>query len=393
VFNQYYAPAVESTGQLLTQLCEALAVDYEVTVVTGLTEGASSGRQQVNGVDVVRVPSTTYARRRLSLRALNYLTYAASSFWMGLTASPPSLVISMTDPPFVPAFAALVARRFRVPYLVIVQDVFPEIAVELGRLTNPVVVRALDLVVSFGVTRAESVSAIGETMKRRLVEKGIASNKITVIPNWVDSVQLMPAPKDNDWSRAHDLHDKFVVMHSGNVGYAQDLEQLIRAATFVRDLEQLRFVIIGGGAKKGELIDLADRLDADNVIFLPYQEPAELRFSLSAADVHFVGLARGLSGFVVPSRLNGVMSVARPVIVGADPESEIVSVVERSGSGVPIPPGRPELLAAAIRDAYEGRVDLGAMGRRGRNYVEHELDRSVSMRSYSDLVARLTATG
>lgn len=389
IFNQYYAPAVESTAQLLTQLCEALAEEYEVTVVTGVVEGTSPGRETVNGVEVVRVFSTAFERRRLSLRATNYFTYVMSSLWVGSAREEADLVLCMSDPPFVSAFARLAALRLRVPYVAIVQDVFPEIAVELGRLSNPVVIRLLNSLVGFGLRRATKVVAIGETMRKRLVEKGVGAERVVVIPNWIDAAEITPQPKDNAWSREHGLADSFVVMHSGNVGYAQDLEVLVRSATFLRDLDDLKIVIIGSGAKKLELMALAARLDAPSVLFLPYQPREMLSLSLSTADVHFVALGKGLSGYIVPSRLNGVLSVGRPVIVAADEDSEIVTVVASADCGIAIPPGRPEILAAVIRDARAQKHDLAAMGENGRAYVDRELDSSVSIARYRDLLADL----
>src|SRR5881392_3816671 len=107
VLNQYYAPAFESTAQLLTQLCEDLAPDYDVTVITGAVEGAARGRELRNGVEIVRVFSTCFDRRHLPGRAVNYVTYVASSLRASLTARPPDIVLAMSDPPFIPAFARL----------------------------------------------------------------------------------------------------------------------------------------------------------------------------------------------------------------------------------------------------------------------------------------------
>src|SRR5439155_25839224 len=135
-----------------------------------------------------------------------------------------------------------------------------------------------------------------------------------------------------------------------------------------------RFVGIGSGARQADLVRLRDRLDADTFVFLPYQPRESLSLSLSSADLHFVGLGRGLAGYVVPSRINGVLSVARPVLVAADGDSEIVAVVEEAGCGISVPPGRADLVAGAIRDAHEGRYDLAEMGRRGREYVVSKLD-------------------
>jgi glycosyltransferase involved in cell wall biosynthesis len=181
-------------------------------------------------------------------------------------------------------------------------------------------------------------------------------------------------------------------MHSGNVGHAQDLDSLVRALTFLRDLDDLRVVIAGFGARHAEMVALARRLEVrDRIRFLPYQPRERLPLSLSGADVHVVGLAKGLAGYVVPSRLYGILSAGRPVIAAVEDESETARLVEEVGCGLVIPPGRPELLARTIRAAHDGAYDLAEMGRRGREYVEREADRSVAMERYRQVVAELLA--
>jgi colanic acid biosynthesis glycosyl transferase WcaI len=391
VLNQYYRPGVEATANLLADLCEELATTYDVTVVTGRLHGHDDlpSDELLDGVRVLRTRSTSFDRAQLSHRALNYATYLADSLARALSMRTPQLVLCMTDPPIVGDLGVIVARRFRAPLLVISEDVFPEIATELGRLTNPVLVRVLRGLVGYYLKRADHVVAIGGRMRERLVEKGAVADRITVIPNWVDTKVVVPVARDNEWSRAQGLVDKFVVMHSGNVGHAQNLDNLVRATTYLRDLDDLVVPIVGGGARHAEISELATRLDADKVWFRGYQPREVLPQSLGSAAIHYVGLAKGLSGFVVPSRLYGILAAARPVIVAADADSETARLVEEAGCGVVLPPDRPDLLAAAIRDAHDGRLDLEEMGRLGREYVEREADRSVALARYRSLIDRL----
>jgi colanic acid biosynthesis glycosyl transferase WcaI len=391
VLNQYYWPGIEATAQLLTDLCEALAVDTDITVITGVLHGHEDEPRRLvhKGVRIVRVPSTSFERSKLFARAANYVTYLSNALLRGLRGPRPDIVLCMTDPPIVADIALLVARRYRAPLVVISQDVFPEIAVQLKRLENPVVMRLLRSLVGLYLRRADRIVAIGDTMRLRLEEKGAPSDRVTVIPNWVDTERLAPRDRANGWARNIGLDKKFVVMHSGNVGHAQDLDSLVRAAMFLRDLDDLAIMIIGTGARHAELVSLAQLLEVDQVTFLYYQSRGVLPQSLSAADIHVVGLAPGLSGYVVPSRLYGILAVARPVIVAADPESETAQVVERVGCGIVVPPGRPELLARGIRDAHDGKYDLVEMGRRGRAWVEREADRSVAVQRYRDLLSEL----
>ena len=393
VLNQYYWPGIEATAQLLAQLCEALARDYDVTVVTGnLRDHALPAAETRNGVRIVRVRSTAYDRSRLHLRAANYGSYLGDTVLTALRGERPDLVLCMTDPPIVGDVALVVARRFGVPLLVISQDVFPEIAERVKRLEQPMVLGALRWLVRLYLKRADRVVAIGETMKLRLEEKGAPAARVAVIPNWVDTAELTPMPRRNVWSTAHGLDDAFVVMHSGNIGHAQDLDTLVRAATFLRDLESLRIVVIGFGARHGEVTRLAQRLEVTGTVrFLDYQPREVLPLSLASGDLHYVGLARGLSGFVVPSRVYGILAAGRPVLVSADRESETVRLVEDAECGMVVPPGRPDAVARVIRDVVEGRVSLDGMGERGRTWVEREADQQVAFGRYRRLVSELTA--
>jgi len=391
VLNQYYWPGYEATAHLLHDLCVALAETFDVTVVTGMLAlpGVKAGRAEVDGVKIVRVGSTAFPRANLALRGLNYGTYLLQALRTSLALPRQDIIFCMTDPPMVADIGLIVARRSGAPLVVTSQDVFPEVAVELGRLRSRALVGLLRLLVNLYLRRADRVVAIGETMSRRLEEKGAPRSRLRVIPNWVEAEVIVPQPRDNEWAQENGLVGRFVVMHSGNVGHAQDLDTVVRAATFLRDLDELTIAVIGNGARWEELVRLSDTLEADAIRFLPYQPRKRLSASLSSADVHVIGLASGLSGYVVPSRLYGVMSAGRPVIVTADEDSETAQLVRKIGCGVVLPPGRPELLAKAIRRARSGEFDLDEMGRRARAYVIEEADRSIAVRRYRAVLAEV----
>lgn len=390
VLNQYYAPGVEATAGLLTDICEELATTYDVTVVTGRLRGHESEAdfELRNGVEVIRVHSSSFDRAQLFHRAVNYLTYVARALRRGLAGRRPDLVLSMTDPPMIGSVAYLVARRFRVPFVVVAEDVFPEIAVALGRLRNPLIIVPLRLLTRHYFKRADRVVAIGETMKQRLVEKGTPPARITVIPNWVDTSVIAPRPRDNEWAREHELTDGFVVMHSGNIGYAQDLETLIRAGALLKDVPTISIVLVGLGARHQEYVRLTESCGASNVRFLPYQPREILPLSLSSCDVHFVGLGAGLAGYVVPSRLAGIMAAGRPVIAAAEDESETAATVRAARCGRVIAPGDPASLAATIRELSQAN-DLEALGQNARVFAVDNFDRRVSIAQYRALVAEV----
>jgi glycosyltransferase involved in cell wall biosynthesis len=210
-----------------------------------------------------------------------------------------------------------------------------------------------------------------------------------VIPNWVDTSAVVPMPRDNQWAREHGLDKSFVVMHSGNVGHSQNLGALVRASTLLRDLDDLTIAIIGTGARHAALVEQTQRLGADAVRFFAYQPRAIVSQSLSAADVHYVGLGPGLAGYVVPSRVYGILAVGRPVIVSADAESETARLVSEVGCGFVLPPSRPDMLARLIRELRGGIHDLQGMGELGRRYVLEKGDRTVAIERYRSLLSEV----
>jgi colanic acid biosynthesis glycosyl transferase WcaI len=223
-------------------------------------------------------------------------------------------------------------------------------------------------------------------MRDRLIEKGAPPDQIEVISNWVDTEAVTPRPRDNAWAQEHGLVDRFVVMHSGNIGHAQNLDVLIEAAADLTDLEELTVLIVGTGARHAHTVGLARKLGADRVEFVPYQPRPRISESLSSADLHFVGLTPGLAGFVVPSRVYGILAAGRPILAAVEEESETAALVREVGCGIVVAPSRSDLVAEAIRAASRGEYDLEEMGRRGREFAESQGSLETAVAKYRQLL-------
>ena len=209
VLNQYYEPGVEATGRLLAQLCSDLARDFDVTVVTATLPNASAGREIRDGVEVIRVHSTAFARSAaLAARAeLRHVSRPVAAGWAERRERP-DVVLSMTDPPVIANVALVVARSFRAPLVVVSQDVFPETAVRLGRLDNRAVVFALQALIRRYLRRADRVVAIGETMRARLVAKGARAERSWSSRTGSTRARSRRPPRDNPWAREHGLRPR-----------------------------------------------------------------------------------------------------------------------------------------------------------------------------------------
>jgi glycosyltransferase involved in cell wall biosynthesis len=371
-FNRSYWPDFGATGQLLTELAEDLVAHHgcDVTVVTGYPLQGRDGvgaREVRHGVEIIRATGTTLSPRRFTGRATNYLTYFGSACAEGLRIPRPDVVVALTDPPIVGLAALLAARRHRARFVFLCQDIFPEVAVLLEDFHNDAVNKSLELVNRFLVQQADAIIALGDTMKRRLVEgKGANADRITVIHNWADCAALAPAPKDNPFARTHGLHDRFVVMHAGNIGLSQNLDVLIDAAERLRAHDGIRFVFVGDGSRRAALEARARERGLHNVMFVPYQPREEMALSYATADLFLVSLKPGLAGYIVPSKLYSILAAGRPYVAAVEEACEVADITGRHDCGFIVRPGDPDALASRILHVYRNAPLAAELGRRAR---------------------------
>src|SRR5204862_5291445 len=162
------------------------------------------------------------------------------------------------------------------------EDIFPEVAALLEDFHNKTVNRMLDRINRHLLREADAIVALGDRMRRRLVEeKGADPSRIAVIHNWADCEAIVPGPKDNAFARAHGLADTFVVMHSGNVGLSQNLDVLVEAAARLASKPRIVVAIVGDGARRRALEQEVARRSLANVRFFPYQPKGSLHESFA----------------------------------------------------------------------------------------------------------------
>ena len=399
-FNRSYWPDVAATGQLLTELAEDLVARHgcDVSVVAGQALSVAAGRlpwwrvagrETRNGVRILRANGTRLRPRRFAGRALNYVSYFLCAAVASLAVKQADVVVSLTDPPIIGLLGLWTARRTGGKFVFLCEDIFPEVAVLLEDFHNDAVNRTLDRVNRYLLAHADAVVALGERMQRRLVEeKGADPRRITIVHNWADCEAIAPAARDNAFSRAHGLTGKFVVMHSGNIGLSQNLDVVLAAAGRLRGHPDVVFAFVGDGARRQALETAAASGGLDNVRFFPYQPKARLDDSFATADVFIVSLKPGIEGYIVPSKVYGILAAGRPFIAAVDPSCEVADIALTHRCGVLAAPGDADELAARVLALYENRDEAAAMGRRARE-AAWLFDRRRAVKRYHDLFAGL----
>jgi len=229
------------------------------------------------------------------------------------------------------------------------------------------------------------VIALGDTMRHRLIDnKGARPERTLIIPDWADTTAIVPGHKPNAFSQAHGLTDSFVVMHSGNIGLSQSLETLIDAAALLRDVPDLTLVFQGEGVNKEPLKARAAALGLSNVMFLPYAPKERLGESFAVADVFIVSLQSGLAGYIVPSKLYGILAAGRAFVAAVEDECEVASLARRHECGLVAEPGNARQLAERLLTFYGDREMTKQFGANARR-AGMSFDRAAQVARYMEL--------
>lgn len=299
------------------------------------------------------------------------------------------VVLAPSPPPSIAVVAWLLARRFRAPFVYNVQELYPDVAINLGLVRNRAVIGALRRLERFTYRSAACVTVISERMHAALLERNVPPWKVHLIPNFADTGHLRPGPRDNAFSREFNLGGRFVVSYAGNMGKPQHLEMLVQAAALLRGHSDIVVVLIGDGTERPSLQELASTLQLQNVIFVPYQPYARMNDIYGCSDICYVPQAGGTSTDGVPSKVYRILAAGRPVLAATDPTSDLGQLVSRSGAGLIVPPTDAQAVAAAIlqmrtqRDLWEQR------GQYARIFVEQHYSRPAVTRKYHELLVRV----
>ncbi|PQJ35050.1 hypothetical protein BSZ35_11005 [Salinibacter sp. 10B] len=354
VLNRVYPPVSGATGTLLSELTPALVRrGWRVTVLTGPAPDAPRTEVTEDGVHVERVRALPFTRERTWQRGLAYASLFPAFVARALQIPAPDVIVTKTDPPMLKVLGPLLERLTGARTVHWAQDLYPEVAAGVDVIgTDGLLARTMRRLSTWALRNHHHVVAVGRCMQERLVqERGLSESKVSVIPNWPPS-EVAPIPHDqNPFRDQHDLHDRFVVMYSGNMGLAHPFDAVLDAAArLATEQPEVLFLFVGEGPRKDELQAQVDQRSLSNVRFLPFQPREKLAQSLSAADLHLVTMESELEGLVVPSKLYGALGVGRPALFLGPPGSEAARLVESHNCGTVLPSPSGLRLAEAIEE-------------------------------------------
>jgi colanic acid biosynthesis glycosyl transferase WcaI len=388
----------------MSAICrELVARGHRLHVVTALPwysshrieEGWSHKLVQTEEVEwgwITRLHPFPTDKSNIPARAVAFGGFTGLATAISLAAKfRPDVVLTMS-PPLILGFAGYIAaRRWRVPFVFNIQDVFPDVAVEVGAITNPKVISTAKAVERFLYLRSDAVTVLSSDLRDNVAAKlrGRGTDRVRVIPNFVDTERIVPGDRNTAYRSELGLGDRLCVMYAGNLGYSQSVELLIEAARRFQDREDVVFVVNGSGSSRRALAEAGEGLD--NLVFVGLQPKERIPEVLATGDIHTVLLKRGLARSSVPSKLYSILAAGRPVLASVDEGTEVERTIVAAQAGDSVGPEDADAFCAAVAkmlDDPEGRARSGANGRR---FVEGWASPAAVARSYEELFEELVS--
>ncbi|MBW4633848.1 MAG: glycosyltransferase family 4 protein [Iphinoe sp. HA4291-MV1] len=405
IYSYNYHPEPIGIAPLMTELAEGLVKQgHQVRVITGMPNypqreiyqeyrGKWYLTEQKNGVTIQRSYLRIKSKPNLIDRLLLELSFVFTSLPQALRGWRADVILLTVPPLLVSLSATLLGWLYNCPVVLNVQDILPEAAVHVGLIKNKWMILALQSIEQFAYRSAHTISVIADGFVENLVSKGVPSQKIVCIPNWVNVDFIRPLPKKNNPFRsAYQLEGKFVVLYSGNIALTQGLETVIEAASSLNHISEIVFVIAGEERALKRLQAYCQKCGASKVLLVPLMAREKLPSMLAAADVGLVVQRRNVISFNMPSKIPLLLASGRPIVASVPACGTAARAVRKSGGGIVVPPESPQALADGIMDLYYNPDSVAKLGEFGRLFaVEHYSFEQVLV-EYEALFAQVIAT-
>lgn len=414
IYAHYYIPDTASTGQILRELAEGMSDSFNITIICvvpsylGTIEDKYKTQkyyeEEINGIKVLRIRVPEFSKTNKKSRIKNVVSYFMGAMGATFKVGKMDYVFSISQPPILGGLLGVWGKWVKhAKFIYNIQDFNPEQVLAVGYAKSRFITNVMMAFDKFNCKRSNLVITVGrdlvETVEKRFEGKKVP--KTVMINNWIDENEIYPLPENNErvlaFKKKYGLDNKFVIMYSGNIGLYYDLENLIKVierfgtGTRTADGREVVFAFIGAGTVLDKLVSYVKEHNMDNVKFIPYQDKADLIYSLNAGDVHWCVNAKGIKGVSCPSKYYGLAAAGKPVIGVLESGSEVRCLIEDTHGGLCCEPGEYDQVEKNIRWFIDnaGSSEIKDMGIRSRDNLEKNLTRDVSVRKYAEEILKL----
>jgi colanic acid biosynthesis glycosyl transferase WcaI len=348
-------------------------------------------RECINGINVIRMKTLPMPKGSIFARGVEQFLLPSILLFGGLFSGRHDVVLIYSPPLPLGLAAYLLSKVKRIPFIVNIQDLYPQAVVDQGLIKNRLLIRVFETIERFVYKKANFLTVHSEGNRDYLIAKGADPSRVVAIPNWADTDEIKPSTKHNQFRQENNLGKKFVVSYAGIMSPFQGLESIIYCAALLRRESDILFLMVGDGLEKEHLELEVAKLKLSNVKFLPMQPKSKYPQVLHASDVCLVSLNKKTKSPVVPAKLLGIMASGRPVIASVPLEGDTPKIVNDANCGLVVEPENPQMLADAILKLYNNSSLTEALGKNGREYVEKHFSLRVCSKMYEELFEKLSS--
>lgn len=391
IISQYFPPEVnapahrlgffakylgEKAGAKITVICEP--PNYPRGILFNGYKNKIFSREKISeNMEILRAGVWITKKRNFINRSLNYSSFFFSSVLAGLRAEKPDIIYASSPPLTVLFSGFVVSKMIRVPLVIEVRDIWPDSVATVGMIKrkNPFF-KILEFCEKIVYKSSKKIVVNAEGIGKKLLEnKGVEKEKIVFLPNGAELDFFTPDAETDKIDTKYDLNNSFVVLFTGLIGLAQNVEALIRAAELLRENKKIKFLIVGDGAEKEKNENLAKSLKLENVIFAGEKLRSEMPAFVARADVALITLKnRDLFYGVIPSKIFDYMSAEKPIIINID--GEAAGIIKNARCGLIAKSESPESLAEKISELYRNEKLCTELGKNGREYAKLHYDKN-----------------
>lgn len=400
----YCKPELMASSHLWDHLDEAFAKNglhhliYAPTPTRGVTaevreEYKKRKREEIyDGKLIINRFSLYGEGKNPLLRAVRYFLFCFISLWKclhGKDAKGCNVIYSVSTPPIIGSMSAMVKKRRGIPFVYVLQDIFPDSLVATGLTHKGSLLWKIGRKIeNFTYRHADKIIVISEDFKKNIMAKGVPEEKIVVVYNWVDQNAVVDVKREDN--KLFDMYgldrSKFYVTYNGNIGLSQNMDMLLNVASdFQGSVDDIHFVLVGNGAYLEEVKRMVEEKDLKNVHLLPFQPYEDISHVFSLGDVSLVISKPGTGAASVPSKTWSIMSASRPVLANFD-ENELKSIVEQNECGIFTKAGDKDAFKNAILKLYNDRGLCKRYGQNGRRFIMDNLTKEVGTQKYVDVI-------
>ena len=333
-------------------------------------------------ITVRSVGGTHFGKSTMIGRLIDYISFYLFAVLSAWKIRNVSLIMTTTAPPLIGLVGVLIKKIHGCKFVYNIQDLYPQTAITLGVLKNKTLIFVFHYLLRTILKHADHIIAIGDDMSDK-VNTIYPNKKTSVIHNWADGEKIFPvAPHNNVFIQKNTLHNKFIILYSGNFGLAHDFKGFLDAAQKLLPYPDIIFLFVGDGGMKPYIEKTVHDQKLSNVVIRYYEPTSMLSHSLSSAHIGLISLYAGLEGCIVPSKVYSLMAAGQSIIYSGGEKSTVAAIINEAHCGYRVTPDNSDEIVHCILEQYHDRKLNATLKENARYYFEQHFDREIAIEKY-----------